>query len=255
MCFLKTIIDAIKWQSTNLSWIWLKISKQHILATKPWSFSETQVPRSVLPWPANCGMNHSKAHFKTWFVASLLRPAVFFKYRSRRPLEAWVSRTWAPKTCCGSWVVKVETWEMCLKLQRWMSLIVVDSACVCDFGWQLQSSRCRNMSRLRSRQIGVSAQVLLSTAFLSSLQNLMTCRDLIVEDFWWWIRVGQVISAVWRVFDFACGSCAQSWAFFLFSNLTGECEQSRDACSFRNCHRQLPNNSGLGECHVIPDAT
>ena len=131
MCFLKTIIDAIKWQSTNLSWIWLKISKQHILATKPWSFSETQVPRSVLPWPANCGMNHSKAHFKTWFVASLLRPAVFFKYRSRRPLEAWVSRTWAPKTCCGSWVVKVETWEMCLKLQRsdrsWL--------CVCLWFW------------------------------------------------------------------------------------------------------------------------
>lgn len=36
--FLKTIIDAIKWQSTNLSWIWFKISKQHILATKPWEF-------------------------------------------------------------------------------------------------------------------------------------------------------------------------------------------------------------------------
>lgn len=187
-----------------------------------------------------------------FFVTSLC----FFKYRSRRPLEAWVSRTWATKTCCGSWVVKVETWEMCLKLKRWMSLIAVDSACVCDFGWQLQSSRCRNMSRLMSRQIGVSAQVLLSTAFLSSLQNLMTCRDLIVEDFWWWIQVAgylRCLGSLWFRLWFLCSKLG-----VFFSNLYNwrmreikRCMQFLEIATV-NCQVW---QYGLGECHAIPDAT
>lgn len=82
--FLKTIIDAIKWQSTDLSWIWLKITRQRILATQTTEFLRNTGTSISFTLAGQLRDEPQQSTFHDMICGFFVTSLRFFNYRFRK---------------------------------------------------------------------------------------------------------------------------------------------------------------------------